>query len=249
MVPSSDIVGQYNMVTLTDLFKAHQDQMKAFLNKKMLHAVEQGDNSENAWLEFFSKYLPARYRCDKGHVIDSKGQCSEQIDLIVYDNYFSPFLLNDKNTKYIPAESVYAVFESKPELSKATFNYAQQKIASVRKLYRTSAPVIANGRECPGREPFKIIGGLLAINNKWKKTLEKQPVNLNADNFLDMGCCINDKSWVAQKDPLTEKFKYIFNACKDETLLSFFMTFLYKLQQRGSVPAMEIPKYFDGFSR
>ena len=60
------------MVTLTELFKAHQEQMQAFLNKKMLHAVEQGDNSENAWLEFFSKYLPARYCCDKGHVIDSR---------------------------------------------------------------------------------------------------------------------------------------------------------------------------------
>lgn len=237
------------MVMLTELFKAHQNQMQAFLNKKMVHAVEQGDNSENAWLEFFSKYLPARYRCDKGHVIDSRGQYSEQIDIIVYDNYFSPFLLNDKSTKYIPAESVYAVFESKPELSKATFEYAQQKIASVRKLYRTSAPVIANGKECPGRNPFEIIGGLLAINNKWKKMLKKQPINLNADNFLDMGCCINDRSWIAQKDQKTENFKYIMNDNKDETLLSFFMAFLYKLQQRGSVPAMEIPKYFDGFSQ
>ncbi|MDR1236111.1 MAG: hypothetical protein LBJ96_03825 [Holosporaceae bacterium] len=232
------------MVTLTDLFQAKQKEMAALMDTELSHPGAQGDNTEASWINFFKQYLPNRYSCDKAFVIDSKGDISEQLDIVIYDAHFSPFFFDHGSNKYIPAESVYAVFEVKPELNKNNFEYAQQKAASVRKLFRTSAPVLCNGEERPGREVFSIIGGLLTIRNEWKSKLTEQIVDINDGDFLNIGCCIHDRSWICKKD-LNNTYRYIWS--KESSLLSFFMTFLNELQIRGTVPAMEISEYFDGF--
>ena len=38
---------------------------------------------------------------------------SEQIDVVVFDRQYSPFIFNYEGQTIIPAESVYAVFEAK----------------------------------------------------------------------------------------------------------------------------------------
>ncbi len=124
-------------MSLSNLFRNKQDEMMAILKLFLSHSVAQGDNTENAWREFFKCFLPSRYCCDKIFVIDSKENFSEQIDIAIYDTYFSPLFFKSGENTYIPAESVYAVFEVKPVFSKRNFEYAQNKIASVRKLYRT----------------------------------------------------------------------------------------------------------------
>ena len=73
-----------------------------------------------------------------------------------------------KNTKYIPAEGVYAVFEVKPDLNKKYILYAGDKIESVRKLFRTSASIIDRGQK---RDPIsltKILGCVLSFESKIK---------------------------------------------------------------------------------
>jgi hypothetical protein len=45
---------------------------------------------------------------------------------------------------YIPAESVYAVFEVKQDV-KGNIDYAAQKVESVRRLKRTSIEMVASG--------------------------------------------------------------------------------------------------------
>ena len=86
-------------------------------------------------------HLPHRYQADRAFVIDSHGECSEQIDVVIYDRQYSPFLYNQANQRYIPAESVYAVLEVKQDLSREHRLYAGGKAASVRRLHRTSAPI------------------------------------------------------------------------------------------------------------
>lgn len=128
--------------------------------------MAQGDNTENAWIMFFRRFLPSRYSCNRAFVVDSKGDFSEQIDIVIYDRYFSPVFFEHG---VIPAESVYAIFEVKLKLNKKNFEYTQKKIGSVKLLSRTSASVICNGELKPGRKPFEIIGGLLTIENGWKR--------------------------------------------------------------------------------
>ena len=235
------------MVTLTDLFISKQNGMSAQFDASLKHPVAKGNNSETAWRNFLIEYLPTRYACDNGFIIDSQNNVSEQIDIIIYDKYFSPFFFNYGTNKYIPAESVYAVFEVKPALNKKNFEYAQQKARSVRCLHRTSAPVISNGKIVPGRTPFPIIAGLLTNTCGWETVLPKQVLDENELGFLNLCGCVDGYSWAAKETKAG--MRYIKNNNREESLLSFFMELLNLLQIRGTVPALDIPQYFDGFAK
>ena len=89
----------------------------------------------------FNDHLPIRYRTEKSFVVDSKGRLSDQIDAVIFDGQYSPLVLNHAGLLYVPAESVYAVFEVKQTLSKAHVEYAGDKARSVRRLERTSVPI------------------------------------------------------------------------------------------------------------
>src|SRR5690606_28164042 len=134
------------------------------------HPGSKGDSLENAWIEWLRKYLPNRYSVDKAIVIDHEGNTSHQIDIVIYDNWFTPFIFSQNGFHYIPAEGVYAVFEVKPDIAdksdgKSNIAYAGEKIESVRKLKRTSTGMINSGKAQEARPFTKIIGGILASTN------------------------------------------------------------------------------------
>ena len=56
------------------------------------HSTTKGDASETVWLELLQKYLPKRYQVEKAHIVDSEGDFSEQIDVVVFDRQYSPFI-------------------------------------------------------------------------------------------------------------------------------------------------------------
>src|ERR1039458_5234131 len=120
------------------LEKLHDDieHRLATVREAFEHSVTKGDASEHVWLEFLKIYLPERYRAEKAHVVDSKGVFSQQIDVVVFDRHYSPLIFNYEGQIIIPAESVYAVFEAKQSLNAAHVEYAQKKVASVRRLRR-----------------------------------------------------------------------------------------------------------------
>ncbi|CAD0299356.1 DUF6602 domain-containing protein [Xanthomonas hortorum] len=105
------------------------------------HPTDKGDASEQVWIKLLNTYLPKRYVVSKAHVVDSDGNFSQQIDIVVHDRQYSPFVFSYQGVHYVPAESVYAVFEAKQEINAETMSYAQIKAESVRKLVRTSMPV------------------------------------------------------------------------------------------------------------
>jgi hypothetical protein len=72
-------------------------------------------------------FLPGRYAVSSAYVIDAEGNRSDQIDLVVHDAHFCPLLFKQAGHRYIPAESVYAVFEVKPELNRDYVLYAGEK--------------------------------------------------------------------------------------------------------------------------
>ena len=107
----------------------------------IIHPGAKGDVSELNWIQWLKDYLPKRYCVDKAFIIDCENNISDQIDVVIYDQQYSPFVFNQDSVIYIPAESVYAVFEVKKELNKEYIEYAEKKAGSVRSLHRTSAPI------------------------------------------------------------------------------------------------------------
>src|SRR5437763_1134303 len=79
----------------------------------LVHPTTKGDASEQVWLRFFQQYLPKRYQAERAHVVDSKGAFSMQIDVLIFDRQYTPFIFDFHGQRVVPAESVYAVFEAK----------------------------------------------------------------------------------------------------------------------------------------
>ena len=137
----------------------------------LAHPTEKGDASESVWLELLNKHLPRRYEARKAHIVDSRGVFSEQIDVVVHDRQYSPLVFTFKDSFVVPAESVYAIFEAKQDMTAEHVAYAQRKAMSVRKLHRTSMPVpTVDGLKAP-KEPGPILAGLLTLSCTWTPPL------------------------------------------------------------------------------
>mgnify|MGYP007126628924 FL=1 len=259
-----------NKERLKSLFESLQKQMLAELSTNRLfidHPGTKGDSIENVWIGWLRKYLPTKYCVDKAIVIDSHGNISDQMDLVIYDEQFTPFVFNQNGVKYIPAEGIYAVFEVKPEINKAYIEYAGAKIASVRKLHRTATTFINGGRKCAPRGFTKILGGILTISNSFtsdnNETLEKHLKNLKGLETMEMGCIIdygfiidyqNPKATGEENDFVQiDMFRRYYSEREVQkirfsdskyALVSFFLQLTRYLQQAiGTIPAIDLNAY------
>lgn len=266
-----------NKIDIKELFISLQSQMQGVLatnSKFITHPGSEGDSLENAWIELLKNYLPNRYSVDKAMVIDYTGKVSQQIDIVIYDNWYTPFIFNQNGFKYIPAEGVYAVFEVKPDIGgtssgKHNIAYAGEKVASVRRLMRTSAQMISSGDKRPARPLTKIIGGILGTNCTQKEdTIEKHIKGLSGFNTLEMGCTIENGSFFVDYNSkegeaeirsasFSDFQKYYdnrtYNSIKfsrpEHSLIMFLMQLTSYLQQAiGTVPAIDMQKYLNNIN-
>ena len=235
-----------NTVEIKTLFKGMQEQMIAKLNAQdfISHPGTKGDVTENNWLSWMKEFLPKRYAADKAFVIDSDGQVSDQIDIVIYDKQYSPIVFQQNGALYIMAESVYAVFEVKQDLSKANIEYAGNKIASVRKLRRTSAPIVYSTGTKPAKPLHKIIGGLLTTRTEWLNPIDDLVKNhlseLDIDSQIDLLCCLKDSSFCIE---YLESKVTLHKNTDDEVIIYVFLELLLLLQKIGTVPAIDLLQY------
>jgi hypothetical protein len=157
------------------------------------HSVTKGDASESVWLDLLSKYLPQRYQVATAHIVDSLGAFSDQIDVVVFDRQYSPFIFTFEGKIIVPAESVYAVFEAKQTINADLVRYAQKKATTVRGLHRTSLPIPHAGGTYPAKTPHKILAGLLTFESDWKSPALGQALidvlgEDQGNGGLDLGC-------------------------------------------------------------
>ena len=162
------------------------------VRKSFNHLGTKGDASESVWTDLLEKYLPKCHQAATAHVVDSRGNFSQQIDVVVFDRQYSPFIFNYEGQTIIPAESVYGVFEAKQATSAHLVAYAQEKVASVRRLHRTSLPIPYAGGTYPPKLLIPILGGLLTFESYWSPALghwfEQALLKDTDSGRLDIGC-------------------------------------------------------------
>ncbi len=209
------------------------------------HGTTIGDDSEANWARVFREFLPARYGVSGGHVMDADGHTSEQIDLLIYDPQYSPLLARTSaGDLFVPAEAIYAAFEVKQEMNKSLMDYAGNKIASVRRLRRTSIPIQHAGGEYPPKTPVDIIGGMVTTRSGWASLEGKAAVEeimaLSGDRRIDLGCALRAISFDRSDEAEADTPEY----SDDETTLLFFLFRLFRrLQRLGTVAAIDINAY------
>jgi hypothetical protein len=200
------------------------------------------------------QFLPRRYGAAQAFVVDSQGHQSEQIDLVIHDRHYSPLLFEVGGACYIPAESVYAAFEVKQDFTKEHFEYAGDKIATVRALHRTTAPVPHAGGTFDPVIPRHIIGGVLARRSSWNppfgEALRTSIEGLEGRDSesrlwaLDIGCAVEDGTFCVVSHPDAGGV-LVEHSESGIALISFVLRLLRLLQAVGSAPAIDYDAYLE----
>ena len=95
-------------VDILKLFKNMQTQMESTLDlgrRSTSQPGEMGEAAEESWRSWLRKYLLRRYCVDKAFVIDSEGNRSDQIDIVIYDGQYSYFVFKHEQVIYIPQKA------------------------------------------------------------------------------------------------------------------------------------------------
>ena len=163
-----------------------------------------GDEGEENWAGVLREWLPPKYTVvTKGRIINSEGQASGQLDILVLKDSYPPKL---RDKKLYLAAGVAAAFECKTTLTAAHVRQAMKTGAEMKNLY-------------PSREgtPYEelhssVIYGLLAHSHEWKgpnstpkenidkalRESDKQYIHHPRDS-LDILCVADLASWTISK--------------------------------------------------
>jgi len=232
-------------IDLARIFLQVQRQMLAHLSvgEVFEHPTACGAATEQQWVELFNQYLPQRYRASNAFIVDSDGRRSRQIDIAVYDHFYSPLLFHHASGGlHIPAESVYAVFEVKQTITSKLLHDAARKAASVRRLRRTSAAVLSAGKLRPPLPLPPILAGIVALDVSWHKSwhdrLSAILARLPHAERLDLGCALLHGSF--ELPPRARKLRF---SDPQQSLIFFLLRLLSRLQQMGTAPAVDLDAY------
>lgn len=248
--PARDSADQSSAQPRFDLraaFIARQQQLLADLGLSRTvadHPGTLGDATELDWAGMLRDLLPQRYGVSRAFVVDTTQHRSEQLDIVIHDRHFSPLLFEVGAACFIPAESVYAVFEVKQQINKEQVEYAGRKIASARRLTRTSVPIPHAGGVYEPRPLPRILGGILALNSDWSPLFGdpfRQALTARSnDEALDLGCVLRHGGFEvpepSQPDSLT-------TSGVETSVIYFMLRLLKRLQAMATIPAINFDAY------
>lgn len=231
--------------SLKNILSSIHDDIQSKLDtarRNIVHSGAKGDESEAVWIDLLQEYLPLRYQADRAFVVDSAGSFSDQIDIVVFDRQYSPFVWKSKGSTFIPAESVYAVFEAKQSINAANIDYARRKAESVRRLHRTSLPIPHAGGTYPPKPLTRILAGILTLESDWTPPLgdpfHEALNNTNPQDRLDIGCVAAHGHF-----KYIEEIRSHYVSANDKPATAFLFNLISQLQSSATVPMIDVQAY------
>ena len=98
------------------------------------HHLTAGTYRENVWKSLLETIIPKKYCIEQGvFIIDSYGHTSREVDLVIFDEMYTPYIFNYGKIKFIPIEATAAVVQCKTH----SINYKDVSDwrISIRKLF------------------------------------------------------------------------------------------------------------------
>lgn len=90
--------------------------MVSELNLASTHGGLSGNFREEMWMKFFRNIVPKKFSLAQGVIIiDSNGNMSNEVDIAIYDEQYTPYVLQYGSLKFIPIEAVACVVECKSQ--------------------------------------------------------------------------------------------------------------------------------------
>jgi hypothetical protein len=151
----------------------------------MKHNLEKGLGNEQSLRDLLADILPHRYGVAKGKIINSSGEMSRQLDIIIYDSLNYPVLFIDENKNQIlPVEGVYGVIEVKTSLTSGLLTEAFDNLFSVYSLHQRRN--LSKNQKVTGCPPFLYI---FAFSDKRKlSAIASQYTSLSKNYSVTQSC-------------------------------------------------------------
>ena len=78
------------------------------------HGATIGHYREKIWAEMFKRIVPRKFVVEQSvFLIDSRGKVSNEVDLAIFDELYTPYIFRYYDLKFIPLEAVAVVVECK----------------------------------------------------------------------------------------------------------------------------------------
>lgn len=170
----------------SSLVKALYEKVKSI--NKLNHRLTKGELRELFLNDLLLNFLTDQFGTGTGVIVDSYGEESKQVDIIIYDKRILPPIIKNSNLGTYPIESVLAVIEVKSILGK-------------RELIKTN-------------ENFKHLETKLKFNDKFQKSglsIIKAVIGFNQRAFLEVNK--NDDTWLSEHIMHIDAICHVQNYC------------------------------------
>lgn len=122
-------------------YKTFEEEIIEQLNYGAFHPTTIGGFREEIWKSLFERIIPKKFKIERSvFIMDSKGKVSNEVDLAIFDEQYTPYIFNYGKIKFIPIEAVAAVIECKSS------NYEDKRIEkwikSINKLETSDESIV-----------------------------------------------------------------------------------------------------------
>lgn len=104
------------IVKIINNYKNLEKEIVDQLNFECSHSTTIGTFREEIWKKLFERIIPKKFSIERSvFIIDSFGNISNEVDLAIFDENYTPYIFHYGEIKFIPIEAVAAVIECKSE--------------------------------------------------------------------------------------------------------------------------------------
>ncbi len=103
---------------IANIFKNYRQIEQSIVNQLYMRNDFHGSNSgtarEDIWAQLFEMIIPKKFVIEQSvFIIDSEGNVSNEVDLAIIDELYTPYIFRYGRLKFIPIEAVLVVVECK----------------------------------------------------------------------------------------------------------------------------------------
>ncbi len=143
--------------TIRNIIGNYVQNEKALVNQlyfKVSHGTTIGGFREDIWRGMFEQIVPKKFAIEQSvFIIDSEGRVSNEVDLAIFDETYTPYIFRYGRLKFLPIEAVTVVVECKStSLDKSNLQNWAESIAALKtsqKSYIRTYPRIIVGEDQP----------------------------------------------------------------------------------------------------
>lgn len=102
-------------INMSERLYADYDALKELFPSNGYHNAVNGANNERLLIEYFNDELTNGFKATSGFVVNSEGEMSSQMDIIIYDDS-TPLIFDKAGISIVPLDGVRAIIEVKSRM-------------------------------------------------------------------------------------------------------------------------------------